>query len=153
MGLAEYLLRHPEATLVVKDGQPYLRVPVPERPRRRKPQPHLGARVRAVGLTLSLLGLTVPPPPVFAGQQLGEDSVYAREMGKDKLLFYVAAGNGIGQVEYLCEADPGKASSAAAWRIQKFVYDSSNRLSTIRWAGGSDDQNDICDDRASLSYP
>ena len=102
-------------------------------------------------LVLALL-VGLFPSAVQAGQGVGENSAYAREMGKSQLFFYVASGNGVGQVEYICEADAGTLSSALRWRIKKFVYNSSNILTTIQWADGTDDYIKSCDLRTSYDY-
>lgn len=51
---------------------------------------------------------------------------------------------------YRGEAEPGSATSAAAWRISKITVSGDDL--TITWADGSADFNQIWDDRASLSY-
>ena len=103
-----------------------------------------------------LLGFLLWMTSVHAGQQVGENSDYAREMGFEQRFFYVAAGNGTGQVEYICKAFAGMNSNddtaAAIWQVQKFVYDSSNRISTIAFAGDNDGFDQVCDNRASLNY-
>ena len=104
-----------------------------------------------------LLTLWMTMPSVaFAGKGVGEDAAYAREMGFRARFFYVAAGNGASQIEYICRAFPGTTASSstanAVWQVQKFVYDSSNRISTIDFAGPDDGFNQICDNRTSLSY-
>lgn len=50
---------------------------------------------------------------------------------------------------YVCEAAPGTATSAAAWRIQRIVV--SGTITTVSFAGtGAFDQ--VADNRASLGY-
>src|SRR3990167_8593330 len=87
-----------------------------------------------------------------AGNFPGEQPVYSRDQGRQTLLFYVSGGNGDGKVEYICTADSGVATSTARWQISKLAYDSSNRVSTITWAGGNDAFDQVCDSRASLTY-
>jgi len=84
----------------------------------------------------------------------GEVSSYSREMGWTEQFAYVASGNGAGQVEYQGWAAPGTATSAGGWRICKFTYDSSNRVTARAWAGGRDDfnVNNSWDNRATLAY-
>lgn len=93
---------------------------------------------------------------VEAGKIVGEDAAYAREMGFRQRFFYVASGNGTSQIEYVCRAFPGTNASSstgnAVWQVQRFTYDSSNRISTIDFAGLDDAYNQSCDNRASLSY-
>ena len=114
--------------------------------------------MRAYGWQLALLlsllwGLA---PVSWAGKLAGEVAGYNRKVGFEQRLFYVAAGNGSGQVEYVCKAftgDSTQASTASAiWQIQKLTYDSSNRVSTIVYANGVDNFTAICDNRATLSY-
>lgn len=83
---------------------------------------------------------------------LGETTVYAREAGFTEQYAYVAAGNGVGQVEYQAWGAAGTATSAAGWRIRKFTYNSTSGITKIEWAGGTDKFDQIWDDRTSLSY-
>lgn len=53
-----------------------------------------------------------------------------------------------GTYKYLGEAQPGTATSAAEWRIQRIT----NSDSTITWADGDGDFDNVWDDRATLSY-
>lgn len=46
----------------------------------------------------------------------------------------------------------GPATSSAVWTIQKFTYDSNGHVTLIQWANGSTLNNNIWDNRASLSY-
>lgn len=91
-----------------------------------------------------------------AGKIVGEESSYAREQGVRQRFFYVASGNGESQVEYICRAFPGTTASSstanAVWQVQRFTYDSSNRVSTIDFAGVDDAYNQVCDSRVSLTY-
>lgn len=87
-----------------------------------------------------------------AGNFPGEQPVYSRDQGRQTLLFYVSGGNGDGKVEYICTADSGVATTTAKWQISKLVYDSSNRVSTITWAGGNDAFDQQCSARTSLTY-
>ena len=94
---------------------------------------------------------------VIAGKGVGEDAAYAREMGFEMRLFYVAAGSdGENQIEYICKAFPGTTgsddTSAAVWQVARFTYDASDRLSTIAFAGDDDAYNQICANRVTLSY-
>jgi hypothetical protein len=54
---------------------------------------------------------------------------------------------------YRAEAQPGTATSAAAWRIRKIDIDNASKgdLSTT-WADGNDNFDNVWDDRAILSY-
>jgi len=53
-------------------------------------------------------------------------------------------------ITYICEAVPGTATSAAAWRVQRVSV--SGTVTTIRYAGAGA-FNQIADNRASLTYP
>ena len=107
-------------------------------------------------LVALLTVLVVAPVGVEAGKQVGEDSAYAREMGFEQRFFYVSAGDGVGQIEYICRAFPGTTASSstanAVWQVVRFTYDSSNRISTIAFAGDDDGFNQVCDNRATLDY-
>ncbi len=49
-------------------------------------------------------------------------------------------------------AAPGTTTSAPAWQIRKHTYDGSNNRLTTKFANGTNDYNQVWDDRASLSY-
>lgn len=51
---------------------------------------------------------------------------------------------------YIGKANHGTATSAASWQIQKVTV--SGTVTTIAYAAGSDNYNQIWDNRASLSY-
>ena len=53
---------------------------------------------------------------------------------------------------YIGRADPGKATSEAAWSIQKLAYDDNDNVLTVKWAGGVNDYNQVWDNRATLDY-
>jgi hypothetical protein len=105
---------------------------------------------------IALLALLILSSSAYAGKIVGEDASYAREMGFEAKFFYVASGDGAGQIEYICRAFPGTTASSstanAVWQVQRFTYDSSNRISTIAFAGDDDAFNQICDNRTSLDY-
>lgn len=52
---------------------------------------------------------------------------------------------------YLGEADPGTATSSAAWRIKKLTFGGDGDVTT-EWADGDSSFNNVWDNRASLSY-
>ena len=115
-------------------------------------------------LLASYLGLAVilwvsfdgPIRMVEAGKIIGEESSYAREQGFRQRFFYVASGNGVNQIEYICRAFPGviagSSTANAVWQVHRFTYDSSNRISTILFAGSDDAYHQVCDNRATLAY-
>jgi YD repeat-containing protein len=57
---------------------------------------------------------------------------------------------------YVGTARAGSATSAAAWRIQKLVYDGNGNLSAVTWANvdvnGLPSAAEVWDNRASLTY-
>ena len=106
---------------------------------------------------LILLLLLASSPVVLAGQQIGENSAYAREMGFETRLFYVVAGSdGENQIEYICQAFPGTNGnddlSSSVWKVQRFYYNSSDQLTRISFAGDDDAYTQVCTDRTSLNY-
>src|SRR3990167_3697540 len=109
----------------------------------------------AAGFMLLSLALTVPPS-LQAANFPGEQPTYARETGFEARFFYVSGGNGDGQVEYICQCFPGTNgcgnTSSSVWQIKRFTYDSSNRISTINFAGDDDAYNQVCDNRTTLDY-
>lgn len=51
---------------------------------------------------------------------------------------------------YIGSAEPGSATSSASWRIQKILI--SGSITTLSWADGDLNFNNIWDDRGSLTY-
>lgn len=101
---------------------------------------------------LAVLVLLAWAIPVQAGPFVGEQPTYIREAGYEVRFAYKSGGNGDGQVEYQGWAQPNTSIDVAKWRIRRFTYDSSNRVTAIEWAGGTDNFNQIWSNRASLSY-
>lgn len=62
------------------------------------------------------------------------------------------AGNALDKLEYLCEADPGVATTSAAWRIRKFIYDDTGFNTQILWASGDKKFEKIADNYLLYSY-
>ena len=96
-------------------------------------------------------------PWAYAGNVVGEQPTYAREQGQEQRFFYVAGGSdGAGQIEYICRAFPGTTGSDDVtddvWQVQRFTYDTDDRISTIAFAGDNDSYNQICANRTSLNY-
>ena len=53
---------------------------------------------------------------------------------------------------YVCEADAGTATSSPNWRIYRLVYDANGNLLRKQYADGNTMFDNVCDDRATLSY-
>ena len=53
---------------------------------------------------------------------------------------------------YMGRAAPGTATSAAAWQIRKLTYDGSDNVIAIQFADGTNDYDQVWDNRAGLSY-
>ena len=53
--------------------------------------------------------------------------------------------------EYIGDATPGSATSAAVWRIKKITWDSGNPTN-IQWASGTQNYDKIWDDRGDYVY-
>lgn len=53
---------------------------------------------------------------------------------------------------YLGIAAPGTTTSDANWQIRKLTFDGNNNITSIQYANGSSEFDQIYDDRASLSY-
>jgi hypothetical protein len=60
--------------------------------------------------------------------------------------------NSSGMAVYIGEAAPGTAKNAAGWRIKKISYDSSNAVTDIQWANGTNTFTKVWDSRAGYSY-
>lgn len=86
------------------------------------------------------------------GHKLGEATVYAREAGFTEQYAYVSGGNGDGQMQYQGWGPAGASTASATWRIRKFTYDSSSRITKIEWAGGTDGFDSVWDNRTTLTY-
>lgn len=54
-------------------------------------------------------------------------------------------------VIYLGMADPGTATSKNRWRVQKFTYDANNNVTSITFMNGSDNFDQIWDNRAAAA--
>jgi hypothetical protein len=61
-------------------------------------------------------------------------------------------GGATNKLEYLCEAEPGSSTSAACWRVRKFVYDSAGFNTQILFADGDRSFDNVQANYASLSY-
>lgn len=57
-----------------------------------------------------------------------------------------------GNPVYIGRAAAGTATSAAAWQVQKLTYDVDGNVTAIQFAGGTNDYNQVWDDRATLTY-
>ena len=86
------------------------------------------------------------------GKRLGEVPGYVREVGLTQAFAYKSGGNGDGQMEYQGFAYPGTAKNTTGWAIKQFTYDSSNRMTDIQWAGGTDGFDSIWDSRTGYTY-
>lgn len=119
---------------------------------------HRMRRWRLLGLVGLVAGLCwcLSPQATEAGKGIGEDASYTRDMEFEQRLFYVAAGNGVGQIEYICRAFPGTTGSddvnAAVWQVKRLTYDSNHNIATMAMAGDDDAFNQVCANRASLNY-
>lgn len=54
-------------------------------------------------------------------------------------------------VEYVGQAKPGTAASAASWSIKKLTYSGSN-VTDIQWANSDNGFKFVWDDRATYTY-
>lgn len=62
------------------------------------------------------------------------------------------SGNANTYLEYLCEAEPASLTSAAVWRIRKFIYDANGFNTQVLWASGDRKFDKIQENYASYSY-
>ena len=53
---------------------------------------------------------------------------------------------------YVGEAKAGTETNATGWRIKKITYDGNNNATQVDWADGNNNQDNIWDNRTSLSY-
>lgn len=96
--------------------------------------------------------LLVATPSAMAGKQFGETATYMRKQSFTLILTYVAAGNGVGQVECVCAAEPGTTDATAKWQIKKLIYDVNNAVTDVQWADGNDLYDNVCTSPASLTF-
>ena len=95
------------------------------------------------------------------GKNRNEQESYTRYVGFDQLISYDASG----RQEYVGLAYPvsanasatpavvvGPASTDSAWSIFKITYDGSGRMTSRRYADGTDDFDKVWDDRATYTY-
>ena len=69
------------------------------------------------------------------------------ETKKTQALDYDGSNNLI----YQGQAAPGSSKAAAVWKITSFTYSGGN-LTDIQWADGNLNEDNIWNDRVSLSY-
>lgn len=62
------------------------------------------------------------------------------------------AGRNDFQPVYEGWAEPGTATSAASWIIKKNTYNSDGSFSYVQWADGNINNDNVWDNRASLTY-
>lgn len=79
-------------------------------------------------------------------------SAFATDLLLTQALAYVAAGNGVGQIQYLGLAQPGSSQASPVWLIKLFTYNASNQLTDIQFATGKATFENIWTNRAALSY-
>jgi poly(3-hydroxybutyrate) depolymerase len=53
-------------------------------------------------------------------------------------------------LSYVGTADPGTLTSSGSWRILRITY--AGTVTTIHWADGNDNFDNVWDDRAGLTY-
>lgn len=76
------------------------------------------------------------------GFKFTDTVTYATEMD------YAGGSNPV----YIGLANPGTATSEAAWQIKKLTYDTSGNLTTIQLANSAPNFDQVWDDRSSLTY-
>jgi len=72
-------------------------------------------------------------------------------IGKPENLAVLLDYDGNGQLIYQGKAAIGSASSTASWQIKKLAW-TGGQMSSMKWADGNDDFDNIWDNRAGLSY-
>lgn len=81
------------------------------------------------------------------GKGRNEFEGYNREVGFDQKIEY-SGSNAL----YIGLAFPGASTASAVWQIKKFAYDGSGNMTSLRYAGSTDDFKWIWNDRTTLSY-
>jgi len=60
--------------------------------------------------------------------------------------------DGDGNLLYEGLARPGASTSAAEWQIRKFTYNAANKVTSIKFAGSTNEYSKVWDDRAGYTY-
>mgnify|MGYP001570753858 CR=1 FL=1 len=55
-------------------------------------------------------------------------------------------------VQYVGYASPGSLTSASVWQIRRLTYDDRRRLTTVEFADGNANRDNVWENRATLSY-
>lgn len=82
------------------------------------------------------------------GKRHNEYEGYNRDVGFD-IKQQVDANN---NVIYIGRAYPGASIDSEVWSIIKMSYDSNNNMTTLRYAGGTDDFKWAWSNRTNLNY-
>lgn len=100
-------------------------------------------------LLVALLTITLLAAPVLVpAGNLSKDSLYPYTASDHDLrLAYDASDN----VEYVGIAEPGTATSAAAWQIKKLTY-TDGAVTAVDFADGTNAYIKVWDDRATYTY-
>ena len=88
---------------------------------------------------------------VNAVELLGYDGKNLQRINASNLSLQIDYSGGSNPI-YIGIASPGTATSENKWQIKKLTFDGNNNITSIAYAGGAPDFNQIYDDRASLSY-
>lgn len=54
--------------------------------------------------------------------------------------------------QYIGTALPGSAEGSAVWQVMKLAYSSSSKVTSVKWADGDDNFDNIWTNYASLTY-
>jgi YD repeat-containing protein len=68
------------------------------------------------------------------------------------MLTQVLAYDDQNRVQYIGLSQPGRATSTAGWQIRELTYDADDNLTTVAFAGGSNEFAFIWDNRAGYTY-
>jgi hypothetical protein len=89
-------------------------------------------------------GFSVVEPLGFDGQGFQRQTASSMALKME----FNANGNPI----YLAIAPPGSTTSDARWQVRKLSFDASGNITTIQYANGSPNFDNVWDDRVSLTY-
>lgn len=64
----------------------------------------------------------------------------------------LVAYNAAGDPQYVGRARPSAATSAAEWQITEIGYDASRNVTSLKFAGGTNEYSKVWDDRATYTY-
>lgn len=92
--------------------------------------------------------------PLFqvpVNEVLGYDGKNIQRLNASNLRFEVEY-DGSNNPIYIGIAAPGTVTSESKWMVKKLAWDGNNNLTSLKFAGGASEFDQVWDNRGSLSY-